>query len=227
MTLDIEEATAASAVLDYHHSAVRLFVEDAGCYRAPHMAGAVERLHDAVRDGIDYNVFNVPLHEQLSASAVATHGVGFCLHKSLLFVTGCRKLGVPAILCSDSVTNHVADSAMLELVGGAEFLHWYARIYLNGRWIKAAPIFNALLCGLYGIEVLRFDPHRDSVRQPYRGGSRMQYRGRERWYPNPDMREILRVIREKHPRMVVASGRTPASHALRAPAGQDCARSAD
>ena len=128
---------------------------------AANVSKAVELLHDAVRDTIDYNVFNVSLHSDLKASEVVQEASGFCLHKSLLFIAGCRKLGVPAVLCSDIVTNHVADPAMLELVGGEEFLHWYARIYLNGRWIKTAPIFNSLLCALYGIDVLRFNPSGD------------------------------------------------------------------
>lgn len=214
MKLDRKALTTPSPVLDYDQPAVSAFVEDAGCYRAPSIAGAVEQLHDAVRDGIDYNVFNVPLHEALRASDVVTHGAGFCLHKSLLFVAGCRKLGVPAVLCSDVVTNHVADRAMLELVGGEEFLHWYAQIYLNGRWIRAAPIFNALLCRLYGTEILRFNPHGDSVRQPYRGNSSMVYRGDERRYQNPVMGDVLAAIQKMHPRMVTPSGRTPTSQSL-------------
>jgi transglutaminase-like putative cysteine protease len=222
----LEDLTAPSAVLDYHHDAVATFVEEAGCYRTPHFAAAVERLHDAVRDDIDYNVFNVPLHERLSASDVVVQGSGFCLHKSLLFVAGCRRLGVPAVLCSDVVTNHIADQAMLELVGGEEILHWYAQIYLAGRWIKSAPIFNTLLCNRYGIDVLRFNAHTDSVRQPYLEGSRMEYRGAERRYPDPDMADILAAIRQHHPRMVTSSGRTPTSHALFATAARRKQRSA-
>ncbi|MFY1673575.1 transglutaminase-like domain-containing protein [Plantactinospora sp. WMMB334] len=218
MNFDRLALVKSTEVLDYGNPAVSSFVEDAGCYRAPSIAGAVERLHDAVRDGIDYNVFNVPLHEGLRASEVVTYGSGFCLHKSLLFVAGCRKLGVPAVLCSDIVTNHVADRAMLKLVGGDEFLHWYAQIYLNGRWCKAAPVFNALLCSLYGIEVLRFNPHGDAVRQQYRGNTSLVFMGGERRYPNPDMREVLAAIQKMHPRMVTPSGRTPTSQSLSAAA---------
>ncbi|MFK3672339.1 transglutaminase family protein [Leifsonia aquatica] len=190
------------------------FVKAAGSYTAPNIAAAVERLHDAVRDGIDYNVFNVPLHTGLSATAVVRHGAGFCLHKSVLFVAGCRKLGVPAVLCSDIVTNHVADPAMIELVGGAEFLHWYAKVYLNGRWIKAAPVFNTLLCSLYGIEVLRFSPHGDAVKQKNQDNTSMQFSGAQREYPEARMDELIEVIRTKHPRMITETGRTPVSHHL-------------
>jgi transglutaminase-like putative cysteine protease len=206
--------TEHTAVFDYEHQAVTAFVDEAGCYRATKTASAVERLHDVVRDTIDYDVFDIPLHDGLRASEVAELQAGFCLHKSILFVAGCRNLGVPAVLCSDVVTNHVADPAMLDLVGGEEFLHWYAQIHLNGRWVKAAPIFNTLLCSVYGLEVLRFNPSTDSIRQPYRAGTRMQYQGAERRYANPAMAELVDAIATKHPRMVTASGRTPTSRQL-------------
>ena len=124
-------------VFNFDDPRVVEFVENAGCYGEPSLARAVELLHDAVRDTIDYSVFNVPLGANLNAADVVQEASGFCLHKSILFVAGCRKLGVPSVLCSDIVTNHVADAAMLKLVGGEEFLHWYAQIYLNGRWIKS------------------------------------------------------------------------------------------
>jgi hypothetical protein len=214
VTSNEHQLTDSTEVFDFEHSAVTQFIKDAGCYLEPNIAKAVERLHDAVRDTIDYNVFNVSLHPRLNASEVVLESSGFCLHKSILFVAGCRKLGVPAVLCSDVVTNHVADAAMLELVGGEEFLHWYARIYLNGRWIKAAPIFNSLLCMIYGIDVLRFNPVGDAIEQPNSTSTKMVYRGQQRFYENPSMADLLQIIRNKHPRMVSDSGRTPASHLL-------------
>lgn len=214
MILDKARMTDPTEILNYDNPAVSRFVQDAGCYKEPHISKAVERLHDAVRDTIDYTVFNVPLDEGLSASRIVEDASGFCLHKSILFVAGCRKLGVPAVLCSDVVTNHVADAAMTELVGGGEFLHWYAGIYLNGRWIKAAPIFNTLLCAIYGIDVLRFNASGDSIEQRNSSSTKMLYRGQQRSYPEPRMPELILAIRDKHPKMVTGDGRTPTSRAL-------------
>ncbi len=118
------------------------------------------------------------------------------------------------MLCSDVVTNHVADAAMHELVGGEEFLHWFARIYLNGRWIKAAPIFNTLLCMLYGIDVLRFNPSGDAIEQRNSDSTRMIYSGEQRSYVDPDMDTLLSLIAAKHPKMVTDYGRTPTSLSL-------------
>lgn len=202
---------AETPVFNYGDPGIARFVKSAGCYRETNVAKSVERLHDEVRDTIDYNVFNVALHDKLSASDVVDETSGFCLHKSILFVAGCRSLGVPAVLCSDIVTNHVSDAAMRELVGGEEFLHWYAQIYLNGRWIKAAPIFNTLLCKLYGVDVLRFNPSGDAIEQRNTKSTRMIYQGEQNLYPDPNMGDILAIIAAKHPRMITDQGRTPTS----------------
>lgn len=214
MSVNRFQLTRSTDVFDHHNPAVAQFVESAGSYGEPNVPKAVELLHDAVRDTIDYNVFNVALHPVLSASDVVDEASGFCLHKSILFVAGCRKLGVPAVLCSDVVTNHVADAAMIELVGGEEFLHWYARIYLNGRWIKAAPIFNAMLCALYGVDVLRFNPSSDAIEQRNSDSTKMVYRGQRLAYPDPNMAELIQAIGDMHPKMVTGHDRTPTSHAL-------------
>lgn len=214
MNVNQFQLTKSTDVFDYHNPAVAQFVESAGSYGESNLPKAVERLHDAVRDTIDYNVFNVALHPVLSASDVVDEASGFCLHKSILFIAGCRKLEVPAVLCSDVVTNHVADAAMIELVGGEEFLHWYARIYLNGRWIKAAPIFNAFLCALYGVDVLLFNPSSDAIEQRNSDSTKMVYRGQQRAYPDPDMAELIQAIGDMHPKMVTDHDRTPTSHAL-------------
>lgn len=214
MIMNEPRLTESTDVFDFENPAVTQFIEDAGCYGESNITKAVERLHDAVRDTIDYNVFNVSLHSGLSAAEVVEEALGFCLHKSILFVAGCRKLGVPAVLCSDIVTNHVSDAAMLELVGGEEFLHWYARIYLNGKWIKAAPTFNTLLCALYGVDVLHFNPSDDSIEQRNSDNTKMIYRGQQRSYPDPAMPELIRAIRDKHPKMVIDHDRTPTSHTL-------------
>lgn len=214
MTADVSNLTEPTRVFDYEAEAVEQFTVGAGISDKDTPGGAVEKLHDAIRDTIDYNVFNVVLGEELQASVVAEEGTGFCLHKSILFVAGCRRLGVPAVLCSDVVTNHVSDAAMRELVGGEDFLHWYAQIYLDGRWIKAAPIFNSLLCAMYGIAVLPFDPTGNAIRQANSDGTLMIYKGHERRYSDPTISELLHVIGEMHPRMVTGMGRTPTSFHL-------------
>lgn len=214
MRITTTDALASNPLFNHDDGAVRRFVATSGCYSVSHIGDAVERLHDSIRDDIDYNVFDTLLDTSLTASEVITEAAGFCLHKSVLFVAGCRSLGVPAVLCSDVVRNHVSDQAMRELVGGEQFLHWYAKVYLHGRWIKAAPIFNALLCSIYGIDLLRFNPHGDAVEQPFVNGSKMIFAGEQRTHINPTMESILQLVKAHHPRMVTEHGRTPTAREL-------------
>lgn len=155
------------------------------------------------------------LSEGLSASRIVEDGVGFCLHKSVLFVAGCRLLGLPAVLCSDVVVNHISDESMLKLVGGSKFLHWYARVRINSKWVKAAPIFNQLLCNLYGIEVVEFDVEDDSIQQQDQNGNLMEYSHQEKIYLNPNMQSILSEIARFHPLMVNGKGMTPSTVELK------------
>ncbi len=206
--------TTETEIFNYNNPSLKGFIQNAGCDKRMGVVEAVARLHDAVRDEIDYSVFNVPLNECLRASDVAEEVSGFCLHKSILFIAGCRYLGVPAILCSDVVTNHVSDDAMIKLVGGEEFLHWYTEIYINGQWIKSAPIFNSLLCELYEIEVIQFDPNGGNISQQNTNATRMLHQGKQRFYANPSMKELIKIIAKHHPRMITESGLTPTSLAM-------------
>lgn len=55
--------------------------------------------------------------------------------------------------------------------------HSYTEFYLKGRWIKATPAFDRVLCERVGLEPLAFDGENDSLFHPFdRAGQRhMEY----------------------------------------------------
>lgn len=212
---DPDALRAPTPLYDYRAEAISAFLHQCGYSADDDIIDSLTQIHDEVRDAISYTVFGVPLDAGLSAAGVASAQTGFCLHKSILFVALCRRIGVPAVLCSDTVTNHVSDESMRTLVGGDRFLHWYTRVYVDGRWVKAAPIFDSLLCNLYGIDVVEFDVRLDDIRQMDQEGNRMRYAGNEKIYINPDMGDLLAEIQRLHPLMVTADGRTPRPYQLR------------
>ena len=209
-----DQLCAPTLVYDFKSAPISDFIDQSGYNADDDVVEGVTLLHDEVRDTISYSVFNVPLDTNLSATEVVLERTGFCLHKSILFVAVCRRIGVPAVLCSDVVTNHVSDDLMRTLVGGDRFLHWYTRVYIDGKWVKAAPIFNSLLCNLYGIDVVDFNVDADDIRQEDQGGKRMQYDGNEKIYIDPSMDELLSEIQDHHPLMVTSRGRTPSTYQL-------------
>ena len=70
-----------------------------------------------VRDEIRYDPFAIELEsEALSASRTVEAQHGHCLHKSVLFVTGLRAMGVPARLGLARVRNHLATERLERLL---------------------------------------------------------------------------------------------------------------
>jgi hypothetical protein len=45
--------------------------------------------------------------------------------------------------------------------------HGYAVMYLDGRWVKAAPAFNIELCTRFEVLPTEFDGRSDAIFQPY------------------------------------------------------------
>ena len=155
--------------LDYESTAVRDFLERAVADRdRPQREQAVD-LYYAVRDGIQYEIYGADLSRQgVRASEVVRRGRGLCIHKSVLFAAGARGLGIPSRLVLVDVRNHLASARLRRILEGDVFrYHCYARIHLDGRWVKATPVFSARLCQLYRMTPLEFDGETDAVLQPF------------------------------------------------------------
>lgn len=123
----------------------------------------------AVRDGIHYEIYGMDLRRpEMRASAVLRQGRGFCLHKAIVYVASARALGIPARIALSDVRNHLSTARLRKLIGGDVFhFHGYAEVWLGDRWIKTTPVFNLVLCKLFGMQPLEFDGTGDAVLQPY------------------------------------------------------------
>jgi len=126
-------------------------------------------LYYAVRDGIEYEIYGADLsRDGLRASAVARRGRGFCIHKSVLYASCVRSLGIPSQLVFVDVRNHLASPRLRRLVGGDVFrYHALTRVHLDGRWLRVTPVFSARLCRLYRMTPLDFDGRDDAVFHPF------------------------------------------------------------
>lgn len=169
------EALAATEFIDHGSAEVRAFVRDAVPAGATPTEQAVA-LYYAVRDGIRYEVYGADLsREGLRASRVVTGGSGMCMHKSVLYAAGLRSLGIPARLVLTNVRNHLASSRLKRLLGGDVFhQHALTSVHLEGRWVKATPVFNRTLCRLYRMAPLEFDGSADSHLHPFDDQGRRQ-----------------------------------------------------
>ncbi|MCP4441681.1 MAG: transglutaminase domain-containing protein [Aureispira sp.] len=147
-----------SDVIDYTHQAIK---------GISNKKDQIIQLFYTVRDGFRYNPYHVVLKPYaLKASHLLTKDYGYCIEKSNLFAAAARVLGVPSRLGFANVRNHLATSKLEEyLKNDLLVFHGYAEVYLEGKWVKATPVFDTELCKKMGVAPLDFDGEQDSVFQ--------------------------------------------------------------
>jgi transglutaminase-like putative cysteine protease len=162
-------------------------------------------LYYAVRDRIRYEVYQADLSRPgLRASQVLKTGYGMCIHKSVLYATALRAVGVPSRLVLTDVRNHLASQRLRELVGGDVFrFHCITAIHTGQRWVRATPVFNKTLCRLYGIAPLDFDGIADSLHHPYdlKGRRHMEFLHYYGEFDDLPYGLVINGLRAAHPRI--------------------------
>ncbi|MFE7777889.1 transglutaminase family protein [Streptomyces sp. NPDC057445] len=190
--------------LDHESAEVREFVRASlppGGGRTPTEQAVA--LYYAVRDGIRYEVYGADLSRRgLSAGQVVRTGSGMCLHKSVLYAASLRSLGIPARLVLTDVRNHLASEKLRQLLGGDVFhQHALTSVWLEGRWVKATPVFNRTLCRLYRMAPLEFDGTADSLHHPFdeQGRRRMEFLRTHGEFDDLPYDMVLEDLRTAHP----------------------------
>lgn len=149
--------------LDFDTPAVRAFAQQHAGTGSPREMAV--RLNLAVRDGIRYDPYSFRLEPaRYAASDCLAAGSGFCVPKAILLAAAARAVGIPAKLGYADVRNHLTSPRLAELMRSDVFRwHGYAALFIDGRWLKATPAFDAGLCARFGVKPLEFDGTGDSV----------------------------------------------------------------
>ena len=127
------------------------------------------KLYYAVRDGIRYDPY-YPFYrpEHYRASNVLRYGRGYCVPKASLLCALGRACGIPSRVGFATVRNHLTTRQLLDLLGSDLFVyHGFTEFFLEGKWVKATPAFNAEICRRHNVEPLKFNGREDSIFQPY------------------------------------------------------------
>lgn len=213
----ISDGQSSNNLLDFQHDDVKAFVSGALAGDSLDERGTAVRLYYALRDKINYEVFDTDISEKgLRASQIIKDRRGFCLHKALLYATVCRSQGLSCRLVASLVTNHIATPELRMLVGGDVFLHWYNEVKLGNAWLQVSPVFNKYLCKLYGLEPLEFDGFSSAIHQHFNDTSTMSYLGDPVVFTSPSYSELIELVNSYHPNMVTPGGRVPPSKPLAA-----------
>lgn len=203
------EELRATEFLDHESRQVRDFVEQALPDGGGTPTEQAVALYYRVRDKVLYEVYGADLSRTgLRASEVAQGKSGMCIHKSVLYAAALRAVGIPSRLVLTDVRNHLSSPRLRELVGGDVFhFHCLTSVHLDGKWVRATPVFNKMLCRLYRIAPLDFDGSGDSLYHPYDGEGRrhMEFLHDHGEFADLPYELIIDGLREHHP-LVFADG---------------------
>ncbi len=158
----------ATSIIDCDHPKVIEFAEKTVGNLSKTIDQAVA-LYYAVRDQIAYNPYRVVLTEEgMRASRTIIRGQGYCGEKSIVMAAACRHLGIPSRLGFANVRNHLSTEKFRQLLRSDIFVfHGYLSIYLEGKWVKATPVFDKNLCDRFKVVPLDFNGREDSIFQEF------------------------------------------------------------
>jgi transglutaminase-like putative cysteine protease len=197
-----EPFLAPGEFIDSDHAAVREFAAknskgDTDLERAV-------SLYYAVRDGIKYNPFlDFSQDAAYRASSTLERGEGFCVGKSALLAASCRAIGIPARVGFADVKNHLTTPRLRERMGTDLFIyHGYTEVFLEGKWVKATPVFNDELCRRFRVKPLEFDGRSDSIFHPFDADDRrhMEYVKDHGAFADVPAEKIQREFRAYYPK---------------------------
>ncbi len=191
--------------LDYRSDEVGDFIERWVPGAASTATERAVSLYYAVRDKVRYEIYGADFSRSgLRASQVLRARSGMCIHKSVLYAATLRAVGVPSRLVLTDVRNHLSSDRLRALVGGDVFhYHCLTSVCLEGRWVKATPVFPKILCRLYGIAPLEFDGVTDSLHHPFdlKGRRNMEFLRTHGEFSDLPYDFVVNGLRAAHPRI--------------------------
>ena len=157
-----------------------------------------------VRDEIKYNMLTyIPqVKDNFKASVTLQRRDGFCVSKSILLSSFARAVGIPARIHLVDLINHKISQRIIDMMGhNIMYYHGYSELYLNGKWVKLTPSFDAptAIKGKF-LPMCEFDGECDAVFPKYdddgnQFGEYLMDRGVHADLP---LEDIAKVFKEKY-----------------------------
>jgi len=168
MNLPLEEYLKPTPVIDCDTTSIKEKSQEltAGQERITEKA---KSLFYFVRDEIKFDPYSPRyLPEHYRASATLTRGGGYCVQKAVILAALARAAGIPTRLRFANIRNHLQFAKLVERMGTNLFIyHGYDELYIDGRWIKAAPTFDLKMCQKDRIVPVEFDGTKDALHHSY------------------------------------------------------------
>jgi transglutaminase-like putative cysteine protease len=159
----------ADAFIDCEQEQIANYAKHLAHRKGNRPADIAVKLYNAVRDQIIYDPYAISKEPvDYRASNILAKRRGFCVQKAILLCALARSAGIPSRLGFATVRNHLASRKLLHFIGAPVFVfHGYTELWLDDRWIKVTPAFNAGLCGIYNVQPLEFDGSEHALFQSY------------------------------------------------------------
>ncbi len=198
--VNTDEYLAPGRFVDSDSAAVRAFAAEVVGIETDPVTQAV-LLFDVVRDRIWYDPFATSTDPaSYRASAVLESGRSWCVPKAVLLAAAARAAGIPARLGFADVRNHLQTERLRRKMNGIDLFvfHGYTDLFLEGRWVKATPAFNAELCARFGVQPMTFDGRSDALLHEHTadGGTYMEYVRDRGVYPDLPLEEMLTTLQQ-------------------------------
>lgn len=162
------------------------------------------RIFIYAREEIRYDPFSpFYLMDHYRASAVIERGGGYCVQKAVVLAALARASGIPARLVYADIINHMSSGKMREVMETSLFVfHGYVEMFLDGRWLGAAPTFEKKLCDQKGYPLVEFDGRSGAVQPAVDGKGRrfFEYVRRHGSYGDVPLPAILKSWEETYGR---------------------------
>ncbi|WP_299801247.1 transglutaminase family protein [uncultured Maribacter sp.] len=160
-------------------------------------------IYNKVRDTWRYDPYSLSFNkEKYRASEIAKRPKGHCIDKSIILIAGLRALGIPARIHLAKVKNHIGVERLIEKFGSNELTpHGMVDAFINDKWLKLSPTFNASLCEMLNVAPLDFDGENDAVLQEFStdGTQFMEYLEDYGHFEDVPMEFMERNAREHYP----------------------------
>ena len=173
----MEKYLVATEMLDANHPSVVEYVAE--FKKVESDKDKAIALYNKVRDGFVYTPYHLDLRPQgLTASTILQKKKAWCVEKAIVLATGLRALGIPSRLGYGIVVNHIGVEKLLHYLRRPEIVfHGFVDVYVEGKWVKATPAFDPLVCRKAGVPILDWDGENDAMFQAYLGSQEfMEYK---------------------------------------------------
>jgi transglutaminase-like putative cysteine protease len=201
MSRDMQRFLHPSSGIQSDHPEILALAQSTASGAADQVEAAA-RLFVFTRDTVAYSPHS-PFYrlEHYLALNTLERGRGYCVQKAVLLCTLARALGIPARLGFAHIRNLLLPEGFLRMLGNDIMCHHcFTELFLEGRWLKQTPAFDAKLSQERGWRVVEFNPQGDALlpETDLKGRPHIVYQEDLGWREGVPLQEILQSWRDHY-----------------------------